>query len=144
MSGEVHKRIDTLSIWWDLFQSTIEVFLIRGKVNAVIDSGPPQTTGDTITSVLNASGLNPADVDFVLNTHGHFDHIGGNAALKAAGRAQLLIHREDAVFLEDQGRCFDQFYAPFYKAVAGEQSLPAAKEAFLKDMAPELAVDRKL
>jgi glyoxylase-like metal-dependent hydrolase (beta-lactamase superfamily II) len=72
------------------------------------------------------------------------DHIGGNAALKRAGRAQLLIHREDAAFLEDQGRCFDQLYAPLYKAIMGERGLPGAKDAFLKDMAPELVVDKKL
>jgi hydroxyacylglutathione hydrolase len=41
-------------------------------------------------------------VDAVLNTHGHVDHIGGNAALKSAfPQAPLLIGADDAGMLTD-------------------------------------------
>ena len=38
-------------------------------------------------------------VAMVINTHGHFDHIGGNKGLIEATRASLLIHQADAPLL---------------------------------------------
>ena len=35
----------------------------------------------------------------IVNTHGHFDHVSGNRALKAATGASLLIHEGDAPML---------------------------------------------
>lgn len=35
----------------------------------------------------------------IVNTHGHVDHIGANAALKQATGARILIHEDDAGFL---------------------------------------------
>jgi len=44
--------------------------------------------------------LNGRKVDLVVNTHGHFDHVGGNWALKEQG-AELLIHRADVPFVDE-------------------------------------------
>lgn len=35
----------------------------------------------------------------IVNTHGHFDHVSGNRALKSATGAALLVHEEDARML---------------------------------------------
>jgi hydroxyacylglutathione hydrolase len=40
----------------------------------------------------------------ILNTHGHGDHIAGNAAVKEATRARLAIHRLDEYRLEVSSR----------------------------------------
>lgn len=37
--------------------------------------------------------------EFILNTHGHIDHIGSNAHIKSATDAELLIHEDDAFML---------------------------------------------
>lgn len=39
-------------------------------------------------------------VDFVVNTHGHFDHVGGDWALKEQG-ARLFIHRADLRYVDE-------------------------------------------
>ena len=139
MASEINSRLNGLSIWWDAMQTTIEAYLIRGEINAVIDSGPPQASPEVMTSTLGASGLRPSDVDLVLHTHGHLDHIGGNRVLKSAGRPQLWIHKEDAVFLADHGRSFDLFYAPGRGANVQQE-----KAAFTEQMAPEFRADRFL
>jgi hydroxyacylglutathione hydrolase len=42
------------------------------------------------------------DVALIVNTHGHGDHIGANAAIKAAfPKAQTVIHADDAPMLAD-------------------------------------------
>jgi len=35
----------------------------------------------------------------VINTHGHFDHVGGNRSVLEATGARLMIHRDDVPFL---------------------------------------------
>jgi glyoxylase-like metal-dependent hydrolase (beta-lactamase superfamily II) len=56
----------------------------------------------TILDLLEHEGKTPAAI---LNTHGHVDHIAGNAALKAAyPKSPLIIGRGDAVMLTDPER----------------------------------------
>ncbi|QXE91592.1 MBL fold metallo-hydrolase [Geomonas subterranea] len=43
-------------------------------------------------------------VKYIVNTHGHFDHIGCNRILKEKTGAQLLAHEEDVPFLVNAGR----------------------------------------
>jgi hydroxyacylglutathione hydrolase len=38
-------------------------------------------------------------IRYVICTHGHFDHVGGNREAIAATGARLLIHRDDSPFL---------------------------------------------
>jgi glyoxylase-like metal-dependent hydrolase (beta-lactamase superfamily II) len=63
------------------FQSETNTFLIRGSGRTVVvDTG----FGTTIFESMNRLGVNPGDVDAVLLTHMHGDHIGG---LQKDGRA---------------------------------------------------------
>ena len=60
---------------------------------AVIDPGGDS---DRILMALAKEGFKVAAV---INTHGHFDHVGANKALKSATGAPLMIHRQDAPML---------------------------------------------
>lgn len=55
----------------------------------VIDPGDE---AGRILAIIRDAGWQPAKI---VNTHGHFDHIGGNRALVAATGAELLIHELD-------------------------------------------------
>ncbi|OGW40171.1 MAG: MBL fold metallo-hydrolase [Nitrospirae bacterium GWD2_57_9] len=62
----------------------------KTKEAIVIDPGDD---GQDILRVIREKGLK---VKYVVNTHGHFDHVGANKAVKEATGAELLIHEGDA------------------------------------------------
>jgi hydroxyacylglutathione hydrolase len=65
------------------------------RKTAIIDpGGEPQE----IIKKIKEDGLNPV---LILNTHGHADHIGANAALKKHFKIPVYIHREEAAYLTD-------------------------------------------
>ena len=63
------------------------------KEAVVIDPGGDE---DEILEVLNHHRLN---LKYIIDTHGHFDHVDANQPLKEATRAQILIHEVDAHLL---------------------------------------------
>ncbi len=63
------------------------------REGAVIDPG---ADADRIMAVVTASALN---ITRIINTHGHFDHVGANREIKAITDAELIIHPLDAPML---------------------------------------------
>lgn len=63
------------------------------KEVAVIDPGG---NARGIVQVLEREGLKAV---YIINTHGHIDHIGGNRGVKEATGAKILIHEADAKML---------------------------------------------
>lgn len=67
----------------------------KTKDAIVIDPG--DDAGD-ILKVIRDKGLK---VKYIVNTHGHFDHVGANKAVKDATGAEILMHEADAPMLAD-------------------------------------------
>jgi glyoxylase-like metal-dependent hydrolase (beta-lactamase superfamily II) len=65
----------------------------RTRQAAVIDPG------DETDKILMSLAGEKLTLKYILNTHGHFDHVGGNRQLKDATGAELLIHPADAAML---------------------------------------------
>ncbi|MBC9926204.1 MULTISPECIES: N-acyl homoserine lactonase family protein [unclassified Leucobacter] len=62
-------------------------------VNAVLPFEKPlQSPEQTIPAQLALCGLAPEDIDIVINSHFHFDHVGGNKYLT---NAQILVHKDE-------------------------------------------------
>lgn len=89
------------------------------KEGVVIDPGAEP---EKILATIKAKGIR---VLHVLNTHGHFDHIGGNRRVTESTGAGLMINREDAPFLSLASRSATMY------GLAAEDSPPPA--AFLAD-----------
>lgn len=66
----------------------------KTKDAVVIDPG--DDAGD-ILRVIKEKGLK---VRYIVNTHGHFDHIGANKAIKDATGAEIVLHEADAPLME--------------------------------------------
>lgn len=56
--------------------------------------------GDEADKILMALAESQLTVKYIINTHGHFDHVGANKRLKEATGADILIHSADAFMLE--------------------------------------------
>lgn len=74
----------------------VNCYLVSEKGRAVIidPGGDPK-------AVLRALEEKSLKLEGIINTHGHFDHIGANGPLKAACGAPLYIHRDDRHCLGD-------------------------------------------
>jgi len=84
----------------------------------IIDPG-----GETqrIRKFLDDKKLTPR---FIINTHGHFDHIKGNRELKKSTGAILLLNEKDAIFLaQENSPPADRFLKENDKIELGEISL---------------------
>ena len=71
-------------------------FLING--NTLVDTGAGQNK-DYLFSKLRENGVEPEDIEFIVNTHCHFDHIGGNCFFP---NAKIAVHRLDAISMRNE------------------------------------------
>ena len=81
--------------------------------------------GSDIERILNKINRIGLKVKTILNTHGHFDHIGANAKIISTLGAKLLIHKSDAAFLTRANE-----YASLYGLKAEDSPPP---NSFLED-----------
>lgn len=87
----------------------INCYLVRGRGRTIlIDAGAGgfKQWGGKLIANLARAGVQPNDIDTVLLTHAHPDHIGG--LLDASGEAafpdaQLIVHQREVSFWKDDG-----------------------------------------
>ena len=66
--------------------------------NILVDTGAGQNK-DYLFSKLRENGVEPEDIELVVNTHCHFDHIGGNYLFP---NAKIAVHKLDAVSIKNK------------------------------------------
>ncbi len=63
----------------------------------LVDTGTGQSNSN-LFSHIREIGIEPEDIDLIVNTHCHYDHVGGNDFFP---NAKIAIHKVDAIALRD-------------------------------------------
>jgi hydroxyacylglutathione hydrolase len=74
-------------------------YVIQAKGTIMVDCGPPNKLDGFLSSMKKAS-IDPKQIKLVIQTHGHWDHIGSSKAVKEVTGAQSAIHYLDKECLE--------------------------------------------
>lgn len=75
------------------------VLIASPEGHVLIDGGLPDSA-PLILANIRALGFDPSDVKLILNSHAHFDHAGGIAALQRATGARVAVSPSSAPVLE--------------------------------------------
>ncbi len=119
--GEIQVRVEGFTVG-HLLTNCYVVWCDETRVTIVIDPGLSRSETDGFLARIRKSKLN---VKFIVDTHGHPDHVCGNLLVKNATGASVLIHRSDAHLLGAEGRRMAE--------AGGFQFYPAAPDEFLSD-----------
>ncbi|MGD9731191.1 MAG: MBL fold metallo-hydrolase [Desulfamplus sp.] len=65
--------------------------------------------GDDADEILMTLAKYNLKVKYLINTHGHFDHVGANKRMKEVTKADIMIHPEDEPMLSQLGRSAASF-----------------------------------
>lgn len=89
--------------------SDIASYLIATPKGHILIDGGFEETGPMIMGNIEKLGFNVGDIRILLNSHAHFDHAGGLAAIKLATGATLMAGEGDVPLLTQGGRNDPQF-----------------------------------
>ena len=75
-------------------------YLLRGERGTIlVDPGPPRGVA-LVTGGAAAAGIAPAEIRLILVTHGHLDHFGGVADVKAWCGAPVAAYHAEPAFTQ--------------------------------------------
>lgn len=102
------------------------VLIVSSEGHVVIDGTVPEAASDLLANV-RGLGFDTRDIKYVLNSHAHFDHSGGIAAIQEASGATVLSSPAGAAALsKGRGGPDDPQYTVItpFPAVANTKVLP--------------------
>jgi metallo-beta-lactamase class B len=83
-------------------QELTSYLIVTSKGYILLDSGVAENAPMVMANVRQL-GFDPRRIKILLNSHAHYDHAGGLAAIKAATGARFVASRPDASVLESGG-----------------------------------------
>lgn len=126
--------------------TAVLAYYVDAPCRALIDTGGASHPEGPILEALRARGAGHGleAIGAVINTHGHWDHAGGDAAVSAASGAGVLIHAAGAPLLLDHRHHLDGYYTEASRALEQPALVAAQRAAFPTIFGPETVPDRLL
>jgi glyoxylase-like metal-dependent hydrolase (beta-lactamase superfamily II) len=85
----------------DGIEGRMATYLLDAERPALLDAGPANTV-DRLLDAIDAVGIDPAEVAYILVSHLHLDHAGGTAALaEHCPNATVVVHERGHRYLTD-------------------------------------------
>ena len=85
------KLIKNLYFYPEKGMMDCNTYVIKDKLSILIDPGLNEFV-PALLQDLQKDGIDPKDIDIIMNTHLHGDHSWGNEAFKQASGAEILLH----------------------------------------------------
>ncbi|MFH1681199.1 MAG: MBL fold metallo-hydrolase [Candidatus Eisenbacteria bacterium] len=124
MTHDTAPRIVRVSIPTPFPVGPVNAYLVLGSSASLVDTGPNTAEAiDVLSTALAREGLRPADLDQVVLTHAHADHVGLVAWLREQGAGPVRVHAQDRPAVEDPGGPHDQSL-PGHVEVARRHGVP--------------------
>lgn len=118
----------------------LTVYALMGDRPALIDTGVATTPDEHLAPALASLGSGLAEVGWIVNTHAHHDHVGGNAAVRAASPdVRIAVHAVDAEWAQSPER----YFAGLYRAGPWDPD-PTFERRVRRLFGPGAAVDVRL
>ena len=116
------------------------IYLLRDRGTVIVDPGGPPSGRSAVRKVLPRLGT-PPRLDLMVITHGHLDHVGAAAGLRAATGAPIAVHLADAPWLRAGRVVWPHGVTPWGRAVRaalGPVLMPLCR---LSELDPDLILD---
>lgn len=135
---ELRDRIQTFAIPTPFPVGPVNLYLIEGKPLTLVDTGPRTSTArNALLAGLSNLGYAFSDIDQIVVTHSHLDHIGQLHRLVRTSDARVLSHHKNFYWLTD----FEVEWArrlAFYGSYLYQAGLPGEQLAAVGDLMSSL------
>ena len=75
-------------------------YVVKDKGVVMIDSGDPKK-GKIFLNAMEKAAIKPDEIQLIILTHGHWDHIGSAAEIKQLTGAKVVLHEKERHWLEE-------------------------------------------
>lgn len=135
----MEKKVAVIAIECKFGPASAYAYYIDAKKPILIDTGVHASAKKEIVEVLIANGKTLADVQFILLTHGHVDHLGGAYGVWEATnfQAQVIVPEKDAYLLADRQqhiRDYEALQGKFFDDAKSQQHI----EMLMQDIGPNI------
>lgn len=130
-----------------ILEASSSVTLIETERHRIVVDTSSRDKEDVVVKGLERLGLSPRDIDVVINTHSHWDHVGNNHLFKNAEFINYENYRSfkdrEIEILETPGHTWDSISVLYRDYIVVGDAAPL-KDNIVKEVAPGICVDRDL
>jgi glyoxylase-like metal-dependent hydrolase (beta-lactamase superfamily II) len=123
--------------------TSVQAYYVDAERPTLIDTGGSSHPHAEIAAALAAEGTGLDRIEVIINTHGHWDHAGGNAGVQEAGGARTWIHVEGVKYLESNAPHIEGYatmQARLLFPITPVQATDSFSDLFLPSAPPERTI----